>query len=221
MGYPISGCASLRRCMGVWLTAAALALVLTGGACAQSVGQRAAPPQPGRALLNSERIEQRFGSYGIDVLESGAEYRVSNLYSLDGGQKTCRTFAVVRYPDRVDAAFAAEHEAILAGGSIGAVFAAAGWRVEKRHLAFATLAATPRVASLMRIASGAALAVHVYVLDIVKGESRFQYAAIVEIHHPDYLGVGDLRAIYGVPDPGGREELVATMLEVAKKKLDD
>ena len=185
-----------------------------------AAGERSEAPA-GRELLNSERIEQRFGSYGIEVLESGAAYRVSNLYSLEGAQKICRTFAVVRYPETVAPEFALEHQRILAGGSIGAVFSAAGWRVEKRHLYFGTLTATRRVAELMGIVAGTALATHVYVLDVVKDDHRFQYAAIVEIHHPDYLRAADLPAIYGPADPAGRTELVTTMLTVAKAKMSD
>ena len=201
------------------LTLALFTLTLTTGVAAQPKVEPGVEGRPGSALLNSERIEQRFGSYGIEVLESGAEYRVSNLYSGTGAQRICRTFAVVRYPPRVDPAFAAEHAAILAGGSIGAVFARAGWRVEKRHLSFGTLAATGRVASLMHIAVDTPLAVHVYVLEIVKGQRRFQYAAIVEIHHPDYLRVADLRTIYGPPNSSGEEALLGTMLTVAKSKM--
>ena len=48
-----------------------------------------------RALLNSERIEQRFGSYGITVLEQSDLTRVSNLYTLEEERETCRTFAIV------------------------------------------------------------------------------------------------------------------------------
>ena len=48
-----------------------------------------------RPLLNSERIERKFGSYGIDVLRNDDAVRMSNLYSLRDGEKICRTFAVV------------------------------------------------------------------------------------------------------------------------------
>ena len=38
-------------------------------------------------LLNSERIEQKFGSYGIDIVQSDNQSRVSFLYSLDPNNK--------------------------------------------------------------------------------------------------------------------------------------
>ncbi len=210
----------VRLGLGLVLSAAAFHLVFhptTAFAQPRDAAEAAVAQQ--RVLLNSERIEQRFGSYGIDVLESGSEYRVSNLYSLDGSRRICRTFAVVRYPERVDPAFAAAHRAILAGGSIGAVLTAAGWHVEKRNLAFDSLSAGERVAKLMGIPAHTLLATHVYVLDIVKGTQRFQYAAIVEIHHPGYLSVEDLASIYGAPDPAGRQALVTKMLGVAETKM--
>src|ERR1044072_7114553 len=80
-----------------------------------------------RELLNSERIEAKFGSYGIEVLEQNALRRVSNLYSGSGGEKPCRSSAVVPSPPQIDEAVATEHAAVLAGGSLGAVFVAAGW----------------------------------------------------------------------------------------------
>jgi hypothetical protein len=43
------------------------------------------------------------------------------------------------------------------------------------------------------------LAVHVYDLEISRGETSALYATIAEVHHPDYLDVTALRAIYGQP----------------------
>jgi len=173
---------------------------------------------PARELLNSERIAERFGNYGIEVLESSETIRVSNLFSTENGARTCRTFAVVRYPATVDPAFAAEHAAILKGGSIGAVFAAAGWEVRKSHLHFGETPAAGRVAALMHVARGAALAQHVYVLDIAKGGQVFEYAALVEIHHPDYLRAADLPRIYGPAADVDREELVESLLATAAER---
>jgi hypothetical protein len=175
---------------------------------------------PARELLNSERIEQRFGSYGIEVLESGAAIRVSNLFSAENGEKVCRTFAIVRYPEIVDAAFATEHAAILQGGSIGAVFAAAGWEVRKSHLHFGETAAATRVAALMNVVRGTAVAEHVYVLDVAKAGEVFEYAALVEIHHPDYLRSTDLPRIYGPAAGGERAALIAALLATAADRAE-
>jgi hypothetical protein len=73
-------------------------------------------------LLNSERIEERFGSYGIEVLSDQPAMRRSALFSGDDSDKTCRTYAVVRFVDAPDSQIDSEHEQVLAGDSIGAIF---------------------------------------------------------------------------------------------------
>ena len=194
-----------------------------GGAAFPARGQPpAAPRSAAPELLNSERIEQQFGSYGVEVLRSDARLRVANLYSAtspaNGEQKprTCRTFAVTRYPEVVASEFAAEHEQILGGGSIGAVFASHGWRVTKTHLYYGEVDAAPRIAELMHVAPGTRLALDAYVLVVTKAGASREYAAIVEIHHPDYLRSTDLAAIYGPPDARGREPLLAELLADAQ-----
>jgi hypothetical protein len=152
---------------------------------------------PAREVLNSERITAAFGNYGIEVLEQADGRRVSNLYSVSGDEKTCRTFAVVRYPRMIDPQVRAEHAAIVGGGSIGTVFVAAGWEVRKTHLRYGETWAAPRLASLMRVAEGTPLATHIYALDVAKGGRTIEYATLVEVHHPDYLTSEDLPAIYG------------------------
>ena len=204
-----------QRALHFWLAG-----VLWLGLAAQSIAQPADPGSPGAAEpLNSERIAQRFGSYEIAVLESDATIRVSNLYSTSADQKICRTFAVVRYPAHVDPRFAAEHRLILDGGSIGAVFAAHDWTVQKSHRYYGEVRATDKLADLMRTVSGAPLAVHVYTLDVVKSGSNLQYATIVEVHHPDYLTVQDLTAIYGPLAAGQVDRASAEMLEIAADKM--
>jgi hypothetical protein len=196
--------------------------LLAGPAAHAQRAAEASSAAPARELLNSERIEQAFGSYGVEVLDSNARVRVSNLYSEDAerpADRTCRTFAVVRYPDTVDAAFAAEHAEILRGASIGAVFAANGWRVLKTHLAMEEAPASRRVAELMRVGVGTPLALHAYLLEIAKDGSTFRYAALVEIHHPDYLSLADVERIYGRPSAAGREPLLAELLDTARAEL--
>jgi hypothetical protein len=170
--------------------------------------------QPTRELLNSDRIAAAFGSYGVEVLEQDAEVRVSNLFSIAAEGKICRTFAIVRYASLLDPAVSAEHAEIVAGGSIGAVFAARGWEVRKSHLSYSERPATPKLASLMRIAAGTPLAEHAYVLDVIKDGRSVEYAALVEIHHPDYLTQDDIVNIYGAVDES-RTELAAKLRATA------
>ena len=202
---------SKGRLRGPWRTHLYIVAVTLLAQAAPSLGQG-----PGRELLNSERIAAAFGSYGVEVLEQDDTVRVSSLFSLAADEKTCRTFAVVRYAP-VDPAVSAEHAAIVAGGSIGAVFAAHGWEVRKTHLAYAERSASPRLASLMRIGSGTPLAEHVYVLDVAKDGRTIEYAALVEIHHPDYLSVVDLAEIYG-PVAESRRQLAGDMRATADSR---
>jgi hypothetical protein len=175
-----------------------------------------AQPVP-RELLNSERIAAAFGSYGIEVLEQTDSSRVSNLYSGAGDEKACRTFAAVRYQLMMDPRVSAEHAAIVGGGSIGAVFIAAGWEVRKTHLRYSETWAPPRLASLMRVAEGTPLATHIYALDVAKDGQVIEYATLVEIHHPDYLTVEALAEIYGPVDES-RTKLAREMRETADSR---
>jgi hypothetical protein len=106
----------------------------------------------------------------------------------------------------------------VAGGSIGAVFAGQGWEVRKTHLDYGEIEASPLLAKLMDIAAGTPLAEHVYVLDVAKDGRVLEYAALVEIHHPDYLRLGDLEDIYGPPDSADRRDLVAELLATAASR---
>ena len=150
-------------------------------------------------LLSSERIEKKFGSYGVDVLEADANRRVSALYSLADGEKICRTYARVRFIPTIDPAFAAEHARVLAGESIGAVFRSAGWTIAKRHrhIGETALPDDGEIARLMRIGRRDKLATDTYVFEIEKNGRRFAYAEITELHHPAYLTASELASIYG------------------------
>jgi hypothetical protein len=195
----------------IWLTHLLIAVVA-------ALGQALATAQaPARELLNSERIAAKFGSYGIEVLAQDVDFRVSNLYSEAYGARQCRTYAVVKYPPIIDDAIATEHQAIMAGGSIGAVFAERGWRVRKTHLYYGELDASPRLVELMGIAPMTRLATHVYTLDVMRDDRVVEYATLIEIHHPEYLKVTDLESIYG-SIRAERQELVTTLLAIAYER---
>jgi hypothetical protein len=153
----------------------------------------------GPDLLNSERIERRFGSYGVEVVEAGERRRVSSLYSIDDSGQTCRTFAIVDFNMPVDHRIASEHAAIIGGGSIGEVFRDSGWTIVKTTLDLDEVPAGDGafdIAARMNIDSGAVVARQRYRFDVVKGGERIPYATISETHHPDYLRLPLLRAIY-------------------------
>jgi len=146
-------------------------------------------------LLNSERIEKKFGGYGIDVLYNSTRLRVSNLYD---GKKITRTLAVVDYPETIDSAFSKEHEAIVNGGSIGSVFKAQGWKIEKKNIYLGELSPSAeynRLYTLMGNIPPTKLSVWIYVFYIRKEGKEFPYATISEVYHPDYLSLAALSCI--------------------------
>ena len=141
---------------------------------------------PGTSL-NSERIRQEFGSYGIDVVLESDQQRVSKLYSLQEGKKITRTFAVVSYPETIPAVISNEHEQIKSGQSIGEVFKRNGWEIEKQQIYFGDIEKSPeyeKVYSLMGEIEEANLTMHIYQLSVSKGGERYSYVKIAEIHHP-------------------------------------
>lgn len=174
-------------------------------------------------LLNSERIEQRFGSYGIEVLESAGAVRVSNLFSEHDGQRITRTFAVVTFAEEIPVAAADAHAQIMAGGSIGAVFASRGWTVSRRHLWFGEVPASDRVLAMMHAAAPAALATHVFELIVSRSdEPAVSYATIAEVHHPEFLSLAELHVIFGAPSDAVTQEheaATAAMLEQVRDAM--
>lgn len=155
-------------------------------------------------LLNSERVEKRFGNYGIDVLASEAGLRRSSLYSMRNNTRICRTYAVVRFTDNPDMSYGAEHAKVLAGNSLGEVFKAKSWSMHKQTLHIGSLdvhglnAGETRtgICGLMLLSGRCMLALHAYQLLLIRSKQVFEYATIVEAHHPDYLHESDLLEIY-------------------------
>ena len=149
--------------------------------------------------LHSERIKERFGSYGIEVLASEAGLRRSSLFSFDGDTSTCRTYAVVQFVEQLDERYNDAHSKVLAGRSIGATFREDGWDVRKRTLYIGTVRLpeirTP-VGELMRLTGAHDIALHVYQLVLARAETELEYATILEAHHPEYLSAEDLREIF-------------------------
>lgn len=175
-------------------------------------------------LGNSERIRLKFGSYGIEVLESGQGIRVSNLYSTDKGIRTNRTFAVVAYTDIIEPEFSEEHDAIINGESIGIVFRNNGWVVNKRHQYFGKIKEFPASSDIDAVFGGIGKSqpvIHVYSFFVKKGNSEFRYASIAEVHHPEYLDLEDINAIYGnvVDETLEKHEDVSDFLEIVKSKI--
>lgn len=156
-------------------------------------------PVTQQPLLNSERIRQQFGSYGIEILQADERLRVSNLYSLNDGQKITRTLAIVLFPEDIPETIQQEHQLIISGGSIGEVFKSHGWQVEKENLYLGELQASQAYAGVYELMGGISatdLAMHVYEFSVHKKGDVVVYAIIAEVHHPDYLQLEELETIY-------------------------
>ena len=153
-------------------------------------------------LLNSDRIEQRYGSYGVEIVDSDAHGRRSNLYSVHDGRRICRTYAVVRFLPGALAndhpALRAAHEQVLHGGSIGATLRGAGFRVDKQPRVageLPALASEPGWLPLMGVPTAAGLAVYEYRLSVRNDSQFIEYADIIEVYHPDFLAPSALDAM--------------------------
>jgi hypothetical protein len=166
-------------------------------------------------LLNSERIQKKFGGYGIEVLYNSGRLRVSNLYD---GQKITRTLAVVDYPETIDSSFSAEHQVIVNGGSIGSVFKAHGWTIEKKNIYLGELRPSADYSRLYKLMGGippSKLSLWIYVFNISKDGKSFPYATISEVYHPAYLSLANLKCI--VKDANAYLERTSSVKRELKK----
>lgn len=160
-------------------------------------------------LANSERIYLKFGSYSIDIIENNSAIRVSSLYSTHDGVRIIRTVAVVAYPGKIEEAFRKEHFAIVSGQSIGTLFKSRGWEIEKHHQYFGEIETSNGLFCETANSDGTQQtqsAIHVYTLVIKKNNTSFEYASIAEVHHPEFLKLDDLAAIYGSAFESHHEE---------------
>jgi len=185
--------------------------------------EAAAAKKGARPLRNSDRIKIKYGNYNIDIYENDTNIRVSKLYSTKNGLKTNRTLAVVSYPTVIDAAFKKEHEAIVNGQSIGEVFEQNGWTIDKHHQYLGEIEIPTEYSGsdpLFGTASNPP-AIHIYSLVVSKNEYRFNYALIAEVHHPDFLRLEDLEAIY-VHKPDNHQEdngRVQDFLQIVRTRI--
>jgi hypothetical protein len=175
----------------------------------------------GSPLLNSERIEARFGSYGVRIISQTETERVTCLYSGTAASPTCRTVAVVRFTSEPHPALSVPLASIRAGASLGATLREDDWTVRKinRHIGEYPLSpdCEAAVARLLRRRGPALLAVHIYELRAHRDDLDLAVATLLELHHPDYLDAADVEAIYAELDWHrlGPDELAAWRVRLA------
>jgi hypothetical protein len=170
-------------------------------------------------VLNSERIKDRFGSYGVEIIEQDDETRRSSLYSTSNGVRTCRTYAVVKFAGGDTFDISDVHRKVVSGASIGSTFKSDGWVIRKETM-YVGEVALPGVhhpiGELMHLQSTTILAVHAYQLHIEKGSTSLHYATIVETHHPEYLRKSELYELH----PPSIQADAATILDIRQLVLD-
>lgn len=155
--------------------------------------------------LNSERIRDRFGNYGIEIVSQDARTRRSSLYSTAEDRRTARTEALVIFENPAGEPVAEIHRAVVAGASIGETFRDHGWQVQKNTVHIGDIRvhdADNAIALRMGLAAPATLAMHVYELHLEKESDRVFYATIIEVHHPEHLSRDQLLDIFTVDGPG-------------------
>jgi len=166
-------------------------------------------------ILNSERIRQKFGSYGVEVLYSDSTTRITRLYSTEGDVDVTRTFAVVMYPSVVDSALFLEHNEILNGGSIGQIFKESGWTIKKKSIYLGQISQSDKYDNTYEMMGGIVptdLALYMYMFTVYKEGRSYNYATIAELYHPAYLTTGDMRRIYTAVD-----DSLTSALDVTQK----
>lgn len=170
-------------------------------------------------VLNSERIKNRFGNYGVEIIDQDDETRRSSLYSTSAGTRTCRTYAVVKFAGGNASDISDVHEKVVGGASIGSTFKSDGWEIRKETIYVDEVAlpgAHHPIADLMHVDSTTRLAVHAYHLHIGKGSTSLHYATIVETHHPAYLDKSELLELY----PPSMQADAETILDIRQLVLE-
>ncbi|MDG1016142.1 MAG: hypothetical protein P8O19_04690 [Woeseiaceae bacterium] len=162
-------------------------------------------------LLNSERIEKKFGSYGIEIIENTGSSRVSFLYSLD---KNCqqnlslketqigihckqyKTLAIVKFLNTNDVID--EHTKILKGASVGATFKNQNWIIKKENILISEIHNKENqiINEWSNNPDLEKFAFQIYDISLKKNQLQLKYAQIIEIHNPNYLIIDDLIEIY-------------------------
>lgn len=177
---------------------------LLGGCVASSVtdSENAAPGRPpaiAGSALNSDRILNKFGSYGVDIVRQDNRTRVTSLFSKDSAeQKITRTLAVVIFDKDAQSNFAFEHKLIRNGASIGITFRDSGWSIQKRQLYIGSvdIGQSKLARELMVDADLSDVAMQIYDFDVERDGTVHRYATIAELHHPDYLTPVDLDRLF-------------------------
>lgn len=157
-----------------------------------------------KPMLNSDRIDYFFGSYGVETLlncnEALQQARISNLHSVHGKHKIMRTLAVVDFITPIPPDLITAHNQIQRGGSIGSVLREEGWTLKKVATYFGEIELTAAMLQMMSERQNTKGAIYIYQLQVQRQENTNPktYCHIIEIYSPQYLTTPWLKALYGM-----------------------
>jgi len=155
-----------------------------------------------KPMLNSDRIEYFFGSYGTEPLETHSnmqkKVRVTNLYSTHKNQKVMRTLAVVDFVNPIPPPLALAHQKIQNGESIGIALRNDNWTISKESIYFGEVSLKPNTLQLMAENNITTAAIYTYKLRVKSNThpNAIDYCKITEIYSPQYLTSAWLKALY-------------------------
>lgn len=147
-------------------------------------------------LLNSKRIELKFGSYGVQAIpQENNQVRLSNLFSISQGRKYTRTIALTLFTDVLDPSLEISHQEILNGGSIGIVLNKNGFLIKKDIFYIDELNDASLFSKFMDVDSNS-IAIIIYDLSIEKDNRILPYCTIIEVYSPEFLNITEIKNLY-------------------------
>lgn len=155
-----------------------------------------------KPMLNSDRIEYFFGSYGVARLQPDSnklkKTRIANLYSTHDNQKIMRTLAIVDFVEPMLEPLALAHQKIQNGESIGIALRNDNWSIIKEPIYFGEATLKPNVLQLMFEKNNTKGAIYIYKLSVKNNThtNPIGYCNIIEIYSPQYLTSVWLKEIY-------------------------
>lgn len=132
----------------------------------------------GLGMLSSDILERQFGPTRVEILHQNAAGRLIQTVACDSGQVLELSWVVFR-PAGVRE-FAAIHQTVVAGQSMGKAFREAGVRFSRRTR-MVTRRALPAGFSRRFACSGPGTVIEV---DIEAGDRLVRYARILEVYSP-------------------------------------
>lgn len=148
-------------------------------------------------MLNSARIEDKFGSYGVSPLVNDMErgLRLANLHSKDGEQQVMRTLALVNFAKKIEQELSVAHQEILNGASLGSTLVRYGAKVNKTVIYKNSFDNLPqKIYNLMNI-SKRKLPVFIYDLSAEINNKNIYYCTITEVYSDEFLNMDELNII--------------------------